>query len=79
MKHFCISCNREVSTEVKKKTEIYKVGGGAVTVISDVRQCKLCGTEIWDYDLDDANLKRVYDTYKLTNPNFVSPYDKRYN
>lgn len=72
MKRFCYECNCEQDATVVRKTEVFPVKGEPIEVISDVVTCDVCGKEIFDESLDEANLARAYQEYRHKH-NYLSP------
>ena len=64
MKRFCYECNCEQDVTVVRKPEVFPVKGEPIEVISDVVTCDVCGEEIFDESLDEANLARAYQEYR---------------
>lgn len=58
-----MSCKHE-NYEVIQKEETYPVFGKPTTIIANVKVCKDCGEEVFDYKLDSDNLKRAYVKYE---------------
>lgn len=56
-------CKHE-KTVIIEKEETYPVKGESITVTANVRVCVDCGQEIFDYDLDNENIKRAFREYK---------------
>lgn len=49
--------------KVISKEETYPVFGVDTTIIANVKVCQDCGEEIFDFYLDDDNLKRAFEKY----------------
>jgi hypothetical protein len=60
---YCSTCNTLVTGKIIRKKETFPnvKGKGSVTIISNVLQCTQCGEDICDMELDDDNLRRVYE------------------
>ncbi|WP_026664627.1 type II TA system antitoxin MqsA family protein [Butyrivibrio sp. FC2001] len=56
-------CNHK-NYEIISKEETYPVHGEDTTILANVKVCKDCGEEIFDFKLDDENLKRAFLKYK---------------
>jgi len=56
----CLHSNTSIIT----KEETYSVKGRDIKIIANVRVCDECKKELFDAELDNENLKRVYDTYR---------------
>lgn len=63
-KRYCPKCRTMHMTVVRKIRETFPVLGRPTETVSDVAFCCGCGEQVFDEDLDDANLKRVFATYK---------------
>lgn len=61
---YCMNCGEHTDTEIRAFPESYAVRGEEITVDSCVRICLSCGCEMFDEDLDGANLKRAFDKYR---------------
>ena len=69
MKAFCCKCDDFVDCGVKKKEETYSVKGEVlIKSTSDVAHCSACNTEVFHEELDDENLKKVYQEYNKLVP-----------
>lgn len=60
---------REVACEHKnfsiiEKEETYPVLGEDTTILANVKVCDDCGEEVFDFQLDEDNLKRAFSKYK---------------
>jgi Helix-turn-helix. len=64
MKRFCPVCNIEQETNVIEKEEISNVRGDEIKSLARIRICCVCGEELFDEELDEENIKRVYDIYR---------------
>ncbi|HVJ49292.1 type II TA system antitoxin MqsA family protein [Desulfitobacterium sp.] len=64
MKKYCDCCQSEQETQVISKRETLPVRGEEFETISDIRVCTICGEELFDEELDTANLERVYEAYR---------------
>lgn len=69
---YCLKCGQEQEFEVRQEKESYPVRGEQTEIIARVTYCKQCGEQIWNEDLDEANLKEVYRKYR-TNHNLLQP------
>jgi putative zinc finger/helix-turn-helix protein, YgiT family len=61
---FCPECNCERSVKKVQKEETYEVKGEQINFVEEVFKCDVCGTTIYESDLDSKNLDRVYDIYR---------------
>lgn len=73
---FCPNCMQEVDTTLNKVMEEYPVKNEPITIESDVRICNHCGEEIWDDELDEANLLRAFAEYRRLH-NMLQPQEIR--
>jgi len=60
---FCPTCLINDSKIISKK-ETFDVKGDKIDITSNVRICNKCGQEIFDEELDSANLERAYAIYR---------------
>lgn len=65
--YYCATCNKNVTTGIKVKKESFNVKGQKIFIKSIIRFCTNCKSEILDEQLDNENLKRLYDKYKRKN------------
>lgn len=72
MKQFCYECNNEQDVIVVSKKEVFKVKGEPIEVVSDVMTCTVCGEEIFNRELDEKNMARVYQEFRNKH-NYLSP------
>ena len=66
---YCPECNKELQeseTTVKEVVESYPVKGTPTTIITNVRFCNYCGTDVFDEELDSDSLIRAFAKYKET-------------
>lgn len=64
--HYCDSCRKEVSYTIKTNN-IYKFRNCVVEVNENIPICNICGEEIFIADIENDNLKRLYDKYRWKN------------
>jgi len=64
VKKFCPVCGIEQETDVIEKEEISNVRGDEIKALARIRICCVCGEELFDEELDEENIKRVYDIYR---------------
>ncbi|ODA39170.1 type II TA system antitoxin MqsA family protein [Desulfosporosinus sp. BG] len=76
MKKYCYNCDCEQETKVIRKKESFPVRGEPIEVISDVLVCDACQEELFDSELDEANLERAFNEYRKKY-NLLSPSDIR--
>ncbi len=76
------SC-RHKNFDIIKREETYPVRGEDTTIIANVKVCRDCGKEVFDYTLDSDNLRRAFLQYKkkhaLLNSNDIVMLRKKYN
>jgi len=72
MKQFCYECDSEQEVIILSKKEVFKVKGEPIEVVSDVMACSVCGEEIFDKELDEKNMARVYQEFRNKH-NYLSP------
>ena len=71
-----VACEHK-NFEIITREETYPVYGEETTILANVKVCKDCGRSIFDYKLDDENLKKAFVKYKknhslLTSSEIVS-------
>ena len=64
MKKYCEECQKEVSTRVITKNEVYDVCGEDIEVTAQVLICADCGEELFCEELDNATLLNAYNEYR---------------
>ena len=57
-----MKCKHE-NTKIITKDETYPVLGNPITITASVKVCCDCGQELFDYDLDDNNLRMAFGIY----------------
>ena len=57
---YCPKCDEMKPTRVEKREESYKVIGKPIKLEAWVRLCNECDNDIFDENLDDDTLKRVF-------------------
>ena len=63
--YYCDKCRQFVNTEVQKRIETLNVRGVNITLEDvDTRVCKMCGSAVFDHELDEDSLKRFYCEYE---------------
>lgn len=81
--YYCSHCNAEVKTDVKITTETYEIKGEKITVSSRVRICDVCNAEIWDDELENESMIKVYNQYRdnhnLLRPNKIKQIREKYS
>lgn len=78
---YCEKCNKKVSYSVTREIkEEYR--GVKVEVEQNIGLCDECGERLYVVDLEDANLKRLYDRYRelsdIVKPNDIKVFRDRY-
>ncbi len=63
-KVFCPECRKEVTFTVKESIETAIVKGEAYKFTSQIAYCDECETELYVAELEDTNLKTLYDVYR---------------
>lgn len=61
---YCPACQDIVPAKPIYKKEIYPVRGVDITIDARVLTCEKCGKDIFDPELDEANLNRAYEMYR---------------
>ncbi|HCD10262.1 MAG TPA: transcriptional regulator [Thermoanaerobacter sp.] len=64
MKKFCPVCGIEQETEIIEKEEASNVRGDEIKALARIRVCSVCGEELFDEELEEGNIKKVYDIYR---------------
>ncbi len=57
---YCDRCCTQRYTTVIQRAETYPVLGEPTTITANVRVCSTCGTDLFDMELDEANMTRAY-------------------
>ena len=57
---YCDRCCTQRYTTVIQRAETYPVLGEPTTITANVCVCRTCGTDLFDMELDEANLTRAY-------------------
>jgi len=61
---FCSECEEKVKADIVRKEETFTVKGEKVSVPSSVLVCPKCKNELFDEELDSANLASAYNEYR---------------
>lgn len=61
---FCPECRRDVKYSVKKRVDTGELKGEVYEFTSQTAYCANCGEEVYVAELEDANLKTLYDAYR---------------
>lgn len=81
--YYCSHCNSEVETFVRISPETYEIKGERVTVSSRVRVCNVCNAEIWDNELENESMIKVYNQYRdkhnLLRPERIKQIREKYS
>lgn len=64
VKKFCPVCGIEQETEIIEKEEASNVRGDEIKALARIRVCSVCGEELFDEELEEGNIKKVYDIYR---------------
>lgn len=60
----CEKCQCEVPTSVEERRETFPVRSVDIEILSKVRVCEICGSDVYDRELDSANLDSAYELYR---------------
>jgi len=63
-KAYCPVCQNTVPVKAISKKETYPVRGVDITIDATVLICETCGEDIFDLELDNANLSKAYEVYR---------------
>lgn len=61
---FCSECRQDVKFSVKQKTDSAELKGEIFAFIAQTAYCNKCGAEVYVPELEDENLKALYDAYR---------------
>ncbi len=61
---FCPACRQDVKVAIREQTESAHLKGEAYEFTSHTAYCEKCSGEIYVAELEDANLKVLYDAYR---------------
>jgi len=64
LRAFCPECRQDVKYSVKENQETAELKGEVYEFTSHTAYCEKCGGEIYVAELEDANLKALYDAYR---------------
>lgn len=77
-----VACKHK-NFKIIQKEETYPVLGENTTILASVKVCEDCGEEVFDFKLDDENLKRAFKKYKrnhaLMTADEICALRKKYN
>ena len=62
-KFFCSECNEEKTYTIKQNA-ITEYKGCKLKVIENIAVCDVCSNEIFVPELENENLKKLYDEYR---------------
>ena len=66
-KTFCEECRRDVEYMVETASIKGKLKGEEYAYTGKRAMCTECGSEVYVADIEDENLKALYDTYRQKN------------
>ena len=64
MRKLCDCCGKSVETKIVEKREVYPIHGEDIAVDTYVMVCTECGMDLFDEELDNATLIKVYNEYR---------------
>lgn len=64
---FCPECRKDVSFSVSEKMDSAELKGEFYEYISKTSYCEACGNEVYVPEIEDENLKTLYDAYRQRN------------
>ncbi|MTI95924.1 MAG: DUF4065 domain-containing protein [Firmicutes bacterium] len=80
--YYCPECDQDSDTRVEEQQEVYAVRGENIDLETAVRICNRCNTPIFDEELDELTIQKVYDKYrkrhKLLSPKEIRAVRERY-
>ncbi len=62
--YYCPTCDAMRNVKVEEKKETFPVRNENITIMSKVKLCTICGKDLFDEELDDLNIRNVYDAYR---------------
>ena len=68
-KQFCIECRAFVTYKIREKEMTAQLKGKDYKFLGKEAICDNCGEEIYIGDINDYNLKVLYDEYRRVNEN----------
>lgn len=63
-KVFCPECRQDVSFSVREKLDCAELKNETFEFIAKVAYCDACGNEVYVHEIEDENLKTLYDLYR---------------
>ena len=73
---FCSECEEKVKADIVQKEETFTVKGEKISIPSSVLVCSKCKHELFDEELDGANLAAAYNEYR-TRHSLLLPLNQR--
>jgi len=64
MKKYCMHCKKDVEIHIIEKDETYSIKGTSITINARICKCNVCAANLWDDEIDDANLINAYNAYR---------------
>ena len=62
---YCLECLKKVEYDIIEKTETVTVKELSVTEVQQICICKNCGSRVWVKDIENKNLLKLYDNYRV--------------
>lgn len=79
---FCTNCLEERIVEPVRKREVIPVRGEPIDVEASYYRCTVCGTQVFDMECEENNLRSAYDAYRrkhnLLFPQEIAQIRQRY-
>ena len=63
-KIFCTECREFIEYDIEEKEVTEELKGKEYTYIAEVTRCPICGEEVYVGEIDDRNMKKLYDEYR---------------
>lgn len=73
---FCPECRKDVKYTLREQTETATLKGESFDVVSKIAYCDECGIDVYVPEIEDENLKNLYDAYRKRH-NIISLADIR--
>lgn len=61
---YCADCEKKVKAGIIQKEETYPVKGEKITIPARVLVCSECKNDLFDEELDTANISAAYNEYR---------------
>ena len=61
---FCTECREFVKCNVEDREVREELRGKEYTYIAEITTCPICGEEVYVGEIDDRNMKKLYDEYR---------------